>query len=105
MVISTDYQLTARTADFGGLLYGNAITVDGVNYQVRETRKVDDGVMVEISLTKLAPDATAVGSDPRSFGLADLADVDLNGTGQGDVLINDGKKWTNTPNLDGGGAS
>lgn len=54
MVLSTDYLLTARYADFGGLLYGNAITVDGVNYSVRETRRIDDGAFVEISLMKLA---------------------------------------------------
>lgn len=105
MVISTDYQLTAKASDFGGLLYGDAITVDGINYQVRETRKIDDGAMVEISLMKLAPDATATGSQPREWGLGDLTDVNLSGTGQGDVLINDGTKWVNTPNLDGGGAS
>ena len=52
MVLSTDYSLTARAADFGGLKYGDAITVAGTNYQVRETRKLDDGAFVEIGLTK-----------------------------------------------------
>jgi hypothetical protein len=52
MVLTTDYSLTARTADFGGLKYGDAITVAGVNYQVREARKLDDGAFVEIGLTK-----------------------------------------------------
>ena len=104
-VISTDYTLTTLAGNFGGLLYGDPITVDSVNYSVRESRRIDDGTFVEILLSKLAPDATAVGGNPRQFGLADLADVDLNGTGQGDVLINDGTKWVNTPNLDGGGAS
>jgi hypothetical protein len=93
MVISTDYQLTARTADFGGLLYGDAITVDGVIYQVRETRKVDDGVMVEISLTKLAPDATAVGGQPRTFALDDLSDVTLTSPSAGEVLKYNGTQW------------
>lgn len=53
MVLSTDYTLTARFADFGGLTYGDSITVDGVNYQVRETRRIDDGAFVEIGLQKL----------------------------------------------------
>jgi hypothetical protein len=53
MVLSTDYTLTARTADFGGLKYGDAIAVAGVNYQVRETRLLDDGAMVEIGLQKV----------------------------------------------------
>ena len=52
MVLSTDYTLTARTADFGGLKYGDAITVATVNYQVRETRLIDDGAFVEIGLQK-----------------------------------------------------
>lgn len=53
MVLSTDYTLTARYADFGGLVYGDSITVGGVNYQVRETRQLDDGAFVEIGLQKL----------------------------------------------------
>ena len=52
MVLSTDYTLTARTADFGGLKYGDTITVATVNYQVRETRLIDDGAFVEIGLQK-----------------------------------------------------
>jgi hypothetical protein len=57
MVLTTDYTLTARTADFGGLLYGDGITVDGVNYQVRENRKLDDGAFVEIGLIKVSADS------------------------------------------------
>lgn len=53
MVLSTDYTLTARTADFGALKFGDSISVAGVNYQVRETRLLDDGAMVEIGLQKV----------------------------------------------------
>ena len=53
MVLSTDYTLTARTSDFGGLTYGDAITVAGAAYQVRETRLIDDGAFVEIGLQKV----------------------------------------------------
>lgn len=53
MVLSTDYTLTAKFADFGGLKYGDSITVAGTNYQVRETRQLDDGAFVEIGLTKV----------------------------------------------------
>jgi hypothetical protein len=60
MVLTTDYTLTARTADFGALLYGDGITVDGVNYQVRETRKLDDGQLCEIGLQLVNAFATAV---------------------------------------------
>jgi hypothetical protein len=53
MVLSTDYTLTARAADFGGLKYGDSITVAGTAYTVRETRLIDDGAFVEIGLTKV----------------------------------------------------
>jgi hypothetical protein len=53
MVLSTDYSLTARAADFGGLKYGDSITVAAIAYQVRETRLIDDGAFVEIGLQKV----------------------------------------------------
>ena len=93
MVLSTDYTLTASYADFGGLVYGDGITVDAINYQVRENRRLDDGKFVEISLMKLAPDATAPGGQPREFGLQDLADVNITSAQQGDVLIYDSGEW------------
>ena len=105
MVLSTDYTLTARYADFGGLVYGDGLTVAGINYQVREVRRLDDGSFVEISLTKLAPDATALGGQPREWGLADLADVNITNAQQGDMLIKDGSEWVDTNVIDGGGAS
>jgi hypothetical protein len=105
MVLTTDYKLTVRTADFGGLLYGAGITVDGVNYQVREALKVDDGAMTELMLTRLAPESSAPGQDPRQFGLADLTDVNITNAQQGDALIYDGSEWVDTNEIDGGGAS
>ncbi len=51
-IVSTDYQLTAKTSDFGSLIAGASITVDSVAYTVREVRKLDDGSFVEISLQK-----------------------------------------------------
>ena len=52
IVLATDYQLTAKTSDFGTLIAGESITVDSVAYTVREVRKLDDGSFVEISLQK-----------------------------------------------------
>lgn len=101
MVLSTDYTLTARYADFGGLVYGDGITVDGINYQVRETRRLDDGKFVEIALMKLAPDATAPGGQPREFGMADLSDVSVTSPQAGDVLIYNGTEWVNEDVIDG----
>lgn len=102
MVLSTDYTLTARAADFGGLYYGDGITVAGVNYQVREVRQIDDGAFVEIGLTKLAPSATAPGGQPREFGLQDLADVDLSSPSAGEVLKYDGTQWVDAADEGGG---
>jgi hypothetical protein len=101
MVLTTDYSLTARAADFGGLLFGDGITVDGVNYQVREVRKLDDGALVEIALQRLAPSSTAPGQDPRTFGLADLTDVAVSNPQTGDVLVYDGTNWVNEDVIDG----
>jgi hypothetical protein len=95
MVLTTEYSVRVEAAKFGGLHYGDGISVDGVNYQVREVHRVDDGIFVEVLLSKLAPEATAPGGQPRQFGLADLADVELNDPQPGDLLVNDGEKWTN----------
>jgi len=102
MVLTTDYSLTARAADFGGLLFGDGITVDGVNYQVREVRKLDDGALVEIALQRLAPSSTAPGANPRTFGLSDLTDVELTSPTAGEVLKYDGTQWVD--GVDGGAA-
>ena len=51
MVISTEYMLTAKAADFGDLLYGDSITVDGASYQVREVLLLDDGKFCQLALT------------------------------------------------------
>ena len=52
LVVTTDYQLTAKTSDFGSLIAGASITVDSVAYTVREVRKLDDGTFCEISIQK-----------------------------------------------------
>jgi hypothetical protein len=93
VILSTDYGLTCRAVDFGGLLYGDGITVDGINYQVRETRLLDDGAFVEISLERLAPTSNAPGQNPRTFGLSDLTDVNVTGAAPGDQLTYNGSEW------------
>ena len=52
MVLTTDFQITAKTSDFGALLAGADIEVDSVDYTVRETRLIGDGLLCEISLQK-----------------------------------------------------
>jgi hypothetical protein len=71
---------------------------------VRETRKLDDGAFVEIALMRLAPESSAPGQDPRTFGLQDLTDVNITSAQQGDALIYDGTEWVDTNEIDGGGA-
>jgi hypothetical protein len=102
MVLSTDYTLTCRNADFGRLLFGDSITVDGVNYQVKETRQLDDGAFVEIGLMRLGPTSSAPGQNPRTFGLSDLTDVELTSPTAGEVLKYDGTQWVD--GTDGGAA-
>lgn len=102
IVLSTDYTLTCRNADFGGLLFGDSITVDGVNYQVKETRQLDDGAFVEIGLMRLGPTSSAPGQNPRTFGLSDLTDVELTSPTAGEVLKYDGTQWVD--GTDGGAA-
>jgi len=104
VVLTTDYELTVKTSEFGGLLYGDGLTVNGVNYTVRNPMPVDDGSFTKLSLMKIAPPATAPGGRPREFELQDLADVALTNPQQGDMLINDGTDFVSTPNVDGGGA-
>ena len=52
VVLTTDYQLTAKNSDLGELAFESALTVNGTNYTVRSVRKVDDGSFCILSLTK-----------------------------------------------------
>ena len=52
VVMTTDYMLTAKTADLGSLLFDASITVNGDDYKVRSTRKIDDGSLCILSLMK-----------------------------------------------------
>ena len=92
MVLSTDFTLTAKAADFGDLLYDSEITVNGVAYVVRETRLIDDGLFCEISLqrsvaTTMSTAATAIDAGDSDDSVDDLANAQLD------------------PEVDGGSAS
>lgn len=93
MVLTTDYVLTCRASQFGHLLYGDSVTANGTAFSVRETRLLDDGAFVELALSKIAPDATAPGSNPAAFTLNDLNDVEITSPTAGEVLQYDGSKW------------
>ena len=53
-----DYMLTAATAQFGNLAYGQAMTVDGVNFKVLEKPDPfdEDGALCRIPLIKITAD-------------------------------------------------
>ena len=52
MVLTTDYHLTVKTADFPGIDNGQTITADGKSYVVREARMLDDGIFTTIFVSK-----------------------------------------------------
>ena len=52
-VLTTDYQLTAKTSDLGAVLYDSTLSVDSVSYKVRSVRKIDDGSLCIVSLMKV----------------------------------------------------
>ncbi len=53
MSTSIEYLLTAKTSDVSSAARGTALTVDSVNYTVRENLPMDDGVFSEVLLSKV----------------------------------------------------
>lgn len=81
-VLSTDYTLTAKAADFGDLQYGSEVNVNGVPYTVRETRLIDDGSFCQIGLmrsvaTELQQATTAIDAGDVDDVIDDLGNVQL----------------------------
>jgi hypothetical protein len=106
MVISTDYSLIAKAEDFGDLLYGSQISVNGVPFSVREATLQADGRMVQLSLqrstaTQAQVAATAMDGNDADLLLIDAGnpqlDADFDGGSAGSVYI-DGNDYN------GGGA-
>ena len=52
VVLTTDYELTGKTKDFGSILFDEVIQVNNEDYKVRSVRKIDDGSLCKVSLTK-----------------------------------------------------
>lgn len=114
MAISTDYTLRCESSKFGGVMYGDEMSIAGVTYQVREVRLIDDGTFSEITLMRLDPGTSAPGRDPREgLRLDDLSDVEISdGLADGEALVYDEatETWRDrnvdagdlTGNLDGG---
>tara|TARA_Y100001963_G_scaffold111088_1_gene153635 strand:+ start:888 stop:1166 length:279 start_codon:yes stop_codon:yes gene_type:complete len=51
-VLFVDYQFHCKTSDFGALVGGDAITIDGTAYTVRSVEKDSDGLMSVLSVSK-----------------------------------------------------
>ena len=52
-VLTTDYELTVKTTDLGGVQFNTEIKVDNIKYKVRSVRKIDDGSLSIMSLMKV----------------------------------------------------
>ena len=52
VVLTTDYKLLVKTSDFTSITRGDAITVDGNDYTVREPMLLDDGEITQIFLMR-----------------------------------------------------
>jgi hypothetical protein len=92
MVLTTDYTLTAKAADFGDLLYGSEMNVNGALYTVREVQLQDDGIFCQIALQRSVATSVSTATTPLDAGDSDDS-VDSLGIAQLD------------PELDGGTAS
>lgn len=106
MVLTTDYALTAKAADFGNLIYGSEINVNGVPYTVREVRLLDDGTFCELALQRSV--ATSVSEVDTPIDAGDSNDsVDSLGIAQLDSGLDGGTAATSylDGNVINGGAS
>jgi hypothetical protein len=77
MVISTDYTLTAKAEDFGDLLYGSQINVNGTLFTVREATLQDDGKFVQLSLQRSVATSGTVSTSALDNNGAELTVTDL----------------------------
>jgi hypothetical protein len=105
-VLSTDYTLTTRASDFGDLIYGSEVNVNGVPYTVRETRLIDDGSFCQIGLMRSV--ATALQETSTAIDAGDVDDViDDLGNAQLDPELDGGTALTSYLEgnaIDGGAA-
>tara|TARA_R100001510_G_C7595152_1_gene163545 strand:- start:402 stop:695 length:294 start_codon:yes stop_codon:yes gene_type:complete len=53
VVLTTDYELIAKSSDLGSLNFDEVLEIDEIKYRVRNARKIDDGNLTKISLMKV----------------------------------------------------
>jgi hypothetical protein len=64
VVLTTDYKVTAKSSDFGDLLHGSQMLVNGAAYTVRNVQFMDDGQFVEIMLQRSLETSYQVATTP-----------------------------------------
>jgi hypothetical protein len=52
VILTTDYKVTAKASEFGDLLNGSQVSVNGAAYTVRNVQFMDDGKFVELMLQR-----------------------------------------------------
>ena len=53
LVLTTDYSVVVKTSDFSSVSQGDTLTVDSVDYTVREPMLLDDGKIMRVMLEKV----------------------------------------------------
>ena len=53
VVLTTDYELSVKNSDLGTIPFDAQLEVSNVKYKVRSVRKIDDGSLCKISLSKV----------------------------------------------------
>ena len=52
VVLTTDYAVVVKSSDFGSVVRGDTMTVEGASYTVREPMLLDDGKIMRVMLMK-----------------------------------------------------
>ena len=52
VVLTTDYAVVVKTADFSTISNGDTLTVDSVDYTVREPMLLDDGKIMRVMMMR-----------------------------------------------------
>ena len=91
MVLTTDYELTVKTNEFGNLQYGTGIVVDAVPYTVRSVMPIDDGRLsvVRMQATVIESPAPAGSAVLEGDGPDTESEVVLDGGTPSTVYIYD----------------
>jgi hypothetical protein len=99
MVLSTDYELTVKTSEFGDLQYGAGIVVDAVPYIVRNVKPVDDGRLsvVQMQATVAPSVASATPAVLEGDGIDTESEVVMDGGTPGISYIYDNVLDGGTP--------